>query len=167
MSNQAVANSTDIALSNTIMAFIALVRAKMRDYPELNRLTDGVESSDRDIGLALMLALDDYNSTPPLLDTASLVNFPAKDLLVRATIVQLLESSGLLQTRNKLAYSDGQTMVQTEQPQLYMQWWNMFKQDVENKKVRFKTAKNLNDAMGQQVGVSSEYLAINGFLDTL
>jgi hypothetical protein len=139
----------------------------MRDYPELNRLTDGVESSDRNIATALLLALDDYNNTPPLINAASLAEFPSVDLLVRGAIIQLIESLGLLQTRNRLPYADGQIQIQTEQPQLYMQWWNMFKTDYENKKFRLKQSINLRDALGYQVGMSTEYLLINGFFDTL
>lgn len=162
-----IESSANSALINTVMGYVSLVRAKMRDYPELNRLTDGVESSDRNIAMAIMLAVDDYNNTPPLLTPVTIAKFPSLDLLVRGTIVQLIESLGLLQTRNLLPYSDGQVQIQTEQPQLLMQWWNLFKQDYDNKKFRLKQATNLANAMGHQVGMSTEYLLINGFFDTL
>jgi len=167
MDSPTLDNSVNSALIKSVQAYIALVRAKMRDYPELNRLTDGVESSDRNIATALLLALDDYNNTPPLINAASLAEFPSVDLLVRGAIIQLIESLGLLQTRNRLPYADGQIQIQTEQPQLYMQWWNMFKTDYENKKFRLKQSINLRDALGYQVGMSTEYLLINGFFDTL
>lgn len=167
MDSPTLDNAVNSQLIKTVQAYIALVRAKMRDYPELNRLTDGVESSDRNIATALLLALDDYNNTPPLINAATLAAFPSVDLLVRGAIIQLIESLGLLQTRNRLPYADGQIQIQTEQPQLYMQWWNMFKTDYENKKFRLKQSINLRDALGYQVGMSTEYLLINGFFDTL
>lgn len=167
MDSPTLDNAVNSQLIKTVQAYIALVRAKMRDYPELNRLTDGVESSDRNIATALLLALDDFNNTPPLINASTLAEFPSVDLLVRGAIIQLIESLGLLQTRNRLPYADGQIQIQTEQPQLYMQWWNMFKTDYENKKFRLKQSINLRDALGHQVGMSTEYLLINGFFDTL
>jgi hypothetical protein len=154
-------------LISTLNAYIATVRAKMRDYPELNRLTDGKESSDREIAMALLLALDDYNNTPPLLDRATLVNFPSKSLLIDGAIIQLLESLGLLQTRNQMQYSDGQGVVSSvsEKPQMIMQWLNLFKGTHEQKKLRVKMAINLNGALGFQTGTDSEYLYINGYFN--
>lgn len=167
MGNHAINNAIDAATKQTIDSLVALVRAKMRDYPALNRLTDGVESTDRDIVMAMLLVVDDFNSTPPILSPVTLTAFPDRDLLVRGTIIQLLESLVLLQARNLLPYADGQTQIATENPQIYLSLINMLKSEFENKKFRVKQAKNLNDALGVQVGVSSEYLAINGYLDTL
>jgi hypothetical protein len=167
MGNHAIADAPNAAILQTVQSYIALVRAKMRDYPALNRLTDGSESSDRDIARAMLLAVDDYNTTPPLLDAATLVAFPSKDLLVRATIIQLLEELVLLQARNLLPYADGQTQIATENPQLYQGIISQLKAEYEAKKFKFKQAKNLSDALGVQVGVSSEYLLINDWLDTL
>lgn len=166
MGNHAISNAGNVTIQ-TVQAQVALVRAKMRDYPALNRLTDGVESSDRDIVRAMLLMLSDYNTTPPLLGDATLAGFPSADLLVRGTIIQLLEELVLLQSRNLLPYADGQTQIATENPQLYLGLINQLKSEYENKKFKFKQAKNLNDALGVQVGVSSEYLLINGWLDTL
>lgn len=161
------ASTIDPELLATLQAYIALVRAKMRDYPELNRLTSGVESSDRDIAMALMLTLDDYNSTPPLLDKATLRSFPSKSLLVDGAVIQLIQSLGLLKSRNFIQYSDGQgvTSSATENPQLLMQWLNMFTSSYEQRKVRNKMAINLNEAMGHQTGTDSEYLYINGYFN--
>lgn len=164
-----VDNSGNPAAVATIKAYIALVRAKMRDYPELNRLVAGQETSDRQIALALLAALDDYNSTPPLLPDVSLTAFPSKELLVTGAIIEVLESVGLLQTRNHMNYSDGQGIqvgVNDKAPQL-LQWANNFRSRYEQKKGRLKVAINLKEALGAPTGVSSEYLAIHGFLDEL
>ena len=160
-----VSSSTNSALKTLVVDYVNLVRAKMRDYAELNRLIAGRESSDRDIATALLLALDDWNTTPPLLDAASLTNFPARALLIDGTIIQILQSVGLLQTRNHMQYSDGQGVqvgTSDKAPQL-MAWLNMFVSSYEQKKFRYKQAKNLADAMGNRRGVASEYVDINGF----
>src|SRR3954468_4840113 len=90
----------------TIDNLVASVRSFLRDYKELNRLIAGEESSNRQIVWAICDALDDYNTTPPFTQF-DLNTFPSRSLLVRATTISLLESIGLLQTRNHLSWSDG------------------------------------------------------------
>ena len=147
---------------------IVLVRAKMRDYPELNRLIEGHETSDREIAFAIVEAIDDFNTTPPLISPSTLENFPSMSLLIRGTIINILESIGLLQTRNHMQYSDGQGVsvsVSDKGPQL-ANWINMFARTYEQKKFRLKQAINLGSALNGS-GVSSEYVLVNGFFDEL
>ena len=44
---------------------ITLVRAKMRDYPELNRLIEGHETSDREIAFAIMEVWERWSQLVP------------------------------------------------------------------------------------------------------
>jgi len=151
-----------------LLHVIAMVRAKLRDYPELNRLVAGQETSDRQIAFAMMEAIDDFNTTPPLIDSFTLENFPSISLLVNGTIIYVLESVGLLQTRNQMNYSDGQGVqvgVNDKTPML-MQWINLFRGQYEQKKMRLKQAINLKGALNQG-GVPSEYAFVNGFFDNL
>lgn len=148
---------------------IALVRAKMRDYPELNRLTDGVESSDRDIAMALMLSIDKYNNTPPLLPAVGVLDHPSLSLLVDGAIIELLTSNGLLQTRNQMSYSDGQGVqvgISDKTPQI-MQWLNMFSGGYEQRLYKLKISRNLANALGSQIGIPSEYALINGYFNNI
>ena len=147
---------------------IVLVRAKMRDYPELNRLIEGHETSDREIAFAIMEAIDDFNTTPPLITPYTIEEFPSMSLLIRGSIIMVLESVGLLQTRNHMQYSDGQGVsvsVSDKGPQL-ANWINMFAQNYEQKKFRLKQAINLGTALNGK-GVASEYSLINGYFDEL
>jgi hypothetical protein len=139
-----------------------IVRAFLRDYPELNRLTRGVEHSDRLIFWAIADAIDDWNTTPPLIGPVDIGNFPSKHLLVRGTVITLLESLGLLMTRNHLTFSDGgiQVGVSDKTPLIHA-WLQMFKNNYESKKLRLKVAINIENAWGG--GVHSEYLWTNGF----
>lgn len=151
-----------------LVAVIGMVRAKLRDYPELNRLVAGHETSDRQIAMALIEALDDWNTSPPLIEGVTLESHPSVSLLVNGTIIHVLESVALLQTRNQMNYSDGQgvqTGVNDKSPML-LQWIQMFTQQYEQKKLRLKKAMNLNGALNGG-GVPSEYSIINGYFDNL
>lgn len=142
-------------------AFVAQVRAFMRDYPELNRLIAGEESSNRQIVWAIFDALDDYNSTPPFSGN-TLRTFPSKSLLVRGTVLSLLESIGLLQTRNQLSFSDGGLQVGVSDKTPYLQSWiQLFRNSFEEKKMRMKVAINIESAWGG--GLSSEFRFVNNF----
>lgn len=149
--------SQNIALEQ----FVGLVRAFMRDYPELNRLIKGEEHSDRLIAWAAIDALDDFNTTPPMTQY-QFTNFPSKHLLLRGTVISLLESVGLLMTRNHLSFSDGGiSSITTDSTPLIQSWIQLFTNKYEQKKDRLKVALNIEGGWGN--GVNSEYLWTSGF----
>ena len=153
-------------LPQYVKDLIQVVRAKLRDYPELNRLIAGHESSDQQIALAMLETVDDWNMSPPLLGAVTLRGFPSRSPLVTGTLVKLLESVALLQTRNNMTYSDGQGIqvsVSDKAPML-MQWVNLFSNQFERKKTQLKTALNLQGALNGR-GIESEYSAIDGLYD--
>lgn len=142
--------------------FVAQVRAFMRDYPELNRLIAGEESSNRQIVWAVMDALDDFNSTPPFITRRDISNFPSMSLLIRGTVCSLLESIGLLQTRNHLQFSDGGIQVGINDKTPFIQsWLQVFRNGYEDRKMKMKVAMNIESAWGG--GINSEYRFINNF----
>ena len=139
----------------------AQIRSFMRDYAELNRLIAGEESSPRQIVWAIFDALDDFNTTPPFTNF-NLDTFPSKSLLVRGATISLLESIGLLQTRNHLAFSDGGLLVGVSDKTPFIQSWiQLFRNSYEEKKQRLKVAYNIESAWGG--GIQSEYRFINNF----
>ena len=151
-----------------LLSTIALVRAKLRDFPELNRLIEGRETSDREIAFAIVDAIDDFNTTPPLLGSYTIENFPSMSLLIRGAIINVLESVGLLQTRNQMSYSDGQGVgvgISDKTP-LLLNWIQLYQGQYEQKKFRLKQALNLGNALNGS-GVPSEYVLINGYFDDL
>lgn len=142
--------------------FAGVVREYMRDHAELNRLTQGEQHSNRLIMWAIADALDDWNTTPPLIGPVSILNFPSRHLLLRATVINLLESLGLLQTRNHLTFSDGGIQVGvSDKTPLIQAWIQMYRNTYEVKKVKLKVAMNIEGGWGG--GVHSEYLWTNGF----
>ncbi len=145
---------------------IAYVRTFLRDFPELNRLTQGYENSPRMIAWAIVDALDDWNITPPFIGKVTIENFPSKSLLCRGATISLLESVGLLQTRNQLSFSDGGISVSvSDKAPLIMNWLQMFKASYEEKKTKFKSSANVEMAF-DGAGTFTEYFIINGiYLD--
>ena len=156
-------DSGNVELPTKVVNIINLVRTHMRDFPELNRLIAGEETSDRMILTCLMLTVDDFNYTPPLLGNYRITNFPSISLLVRGTIICILESVGILQMRNHLQYSDGQGIqvgISDKAPQL-MQWATMMRSSYDMSKVNIKKSINLNGAL-RGCGIASEYSSVNG-----
>jgi hypothetical protein len=157
----------DVAISTppgakgiTLVQFIQKIRKFMRDSPYLNRLTEGYESSDEDILEALEDAIDDFNQTPPFIGKFNLSNPPPWSILKRGVVICLLESVGLLTTRNSLPFSDGGIQVQTNKAPELISWLQIFRNIYEEKKIRYKTSVNIENAFG--VGaVSSEYTLVN------
>lgn len=148
--------------SKRMNEMIAYVRLYMRDFPELNRLTLGYESSPRMIAWAVIDALDDWNSTPPFLGNAGLENHPSTNLLCRGTMLALIESVAMLQMRNQLNFTDGGISVSVnDKAPMLMQWLSMMRGQYEDKKARFKSSMNVEMAF-IGAGHFSEYWAVNG-----
>ena len=146
------------------------VRFFMRDYPELNRLTDGYDHSTRHVKWAILDTLSDWSSTPPFLgqDLTLIINRNWISVFVRGVVINLLESIGILHLRNHLAYSDGGVNVQTENPQMIQSWLNMFKSTYEQKRQRLLVALNIENLLSPAVGgVHSELYFINSFFGYL
>jgi hypothetical protein len=152
-------------MSKEFRDFVQVVRSYTRDYPELNRLIRGEESTDRQIAWSILDAVADFNGTPPitLYRLDFLLQRQQHALLLRMTTCTLIESVGLLQTRNHLNYSDGGINVGVnDKTPLLMQWLNVFKSTTEQMKQRVKVALNIESILGPgNAGVHSELWAIN------
>jgi len=145
--------------------FVQMVRAYMRDIPELNRIVTGEESSDRQIAWAILDALSDFNGTPHFTQYSleELLMYNQHALLRRMTTISLIESIGLLQTRNHINYSDGGLNVGVnDKTPLLMNWLQYFKASTDQMKQRVKVALNIQGILGpSNTGVFSEYWAVN------
>jgi hypothetical protein len=146
--------------------FVQLVRLYTRDFPELNRIVSGTESSDRQILWAVLDALGDFNGTPPFLGPFQLEDLLSRgqsSLMLRMTTIALIESVGLLQTRNHINYSNGGISVgANDKTPMLMNWLQYFKSTTEQMKQRVKVAFNIEGILGpSNAGVYSEYFAVN------
>lgn len=147
-------------------SFVQMVRLYLRDFPELNRLIAGEETSDRMIAWCVLDALSNFNGTPPI-TTYSLDDLLARGqqhLMLRITVECVIESVGLLQTRNHINYSDGGINVGVnDKTPLLMNWLQYFRAYTEQLKKQVKVAFNINSILGpSNVGVHSEQWAVNG-----
>lgn len=157
------ASETSIpSASKRMNEFVEVVRLYMRDYPHLNRLTAGEESSSRQIAWAVIDALDDWNSTPPFVGNAGLSNFPSFSWLREATVMRLLEGVTLLNIRNHLDFQDGGISVsKSGSIAMTQNFTAMLNNRLEEKKAKIKASLNIELAL-DGYGVPSEYFLIAG-----
>jgi hypothetical protein len=145
--------------------FVQMVRLYLRDFEELNRLVAGEESTDRMIAWAVLDAMSNFNGTPHFTNVSldELLNLNQQHLILRMTVEALIESVGLLQTRNHINYSDGGINVGVnDKTPLLMNWLQYFRSYTEQLKQRVKVAININGILGpSNVGVHSELWAVN------
>jgi hypothetical protein len=129
-------------------------------------LVAGEESSDRMIGWAVLDAISRFNGTPHFtqLSIDDLLSMNQHNLLTRMTTESLLESVGLLQTRNHINYSNGGINVGVnDKTPLIMNWLQLFKSTTEQRLSQTKVAINIGYILGpSNAGVPSEYFAVNG-----
>lgn len=154
-------------LSDTFVAFVKTVRLFLRDHAHLNRLISGEESSDRMIVWAVVDFLSDFNQTPPPLGAFTLeqlLEINCYRLCRDGTVIALLESVAMLQTRNRLNFSDGGINVSVEDrgPEL-LQWVAKFEGRYERSKREIKVSLNIQGMAGAG-GVFSEFSLIQSSL---
>jgi hypothetical protein len=154
-----------VPLSRSMREFIPIVRAYLRDMPELNRLVAGEETGDRFMAWSILDAIARFNGTPhfTMLTLDDLLMYQQHSLLLRMTTETVLESVGLLQTRNHINYSNGGVNVGVnDKTPLIQSWLQMFSARNEQMITRVKVALNIQGILGVgNTGVHSEYWAVN------
>jgi hypothetical protein len=152
-------------VSPTMQAFVQVVRDYTRDHAELNRLIAGQETNDRMIAWAVLDAISVFNGTPHLtsLSLEDLLSRNQHSLMLRLTVITLLESVGLLQTRNHINYSNGGLNVGVnDKTPLILQWLQYYKGFTMDLMQRVKVALNIEGILGpSNSGVHSELWAVN------
>lgn len=154
-------------MSETFNSFIQTVRYFLRDFPQLNRIVKGEEHSNRMIAFAVLDFLSDFASTPPLIGYYTLEDICSmhmQSVALRGTVITLLQSVGMLQTRNQLNFSDGGISVGiSDKSPLLMQWIRDFQTKYEQQKTQIKVSLNIGQLLVNRSGVSSEYFFVNGW----
>ena len=135
------------------------IRSFIRDVPAANALLGTQETPDILIDFCIDLALDDFNTSPPLIGSYNMKNHPSQSILMIGAIIWILKSAGLQQSRNQLDYaSGGITVAASNKTPLYQSWLSIFMQEYEAKKANLKKSINAEQAYG---GVESEYMSVN------
>jgi hypothetical protein len=152
--------------TDAFRAHIQAVRLFTRDFAELNLLIRGEESTDRMIAWATCDFLSDFNGTPHFTSFSleDLFSRNQQHLAVRGTVISLLQSVGLLHTRNHLPFSDGGLSVQiNDKAPMIQSWLQLFQAVYEQQKRHVKVALNINGILQDQgpSGVHSDYFALS------
>ena len=144
--------------------FIQSVRLWTRDFAELNLLIRGEESSDRMIAFAVYDFLSDFNGTPPFTSFGleDLLAMQQMSMMIRGTVISLLQSVMLIHMRNHLPFSDGGLSVQiNDKAPLIQSILQLLQSQYEQNKRMVKTANNIQGLFGQgPSGVHSDYFTL-------
>lgn len=147
--------------------YVSNIRMYMRDHAALNRLIEGQETNDRMIAWSIMDAMSDFNGTPPLIGALGFEDFMRynlQSLLRTGTVIKILESVGLLQTRNHLPFSDGGLNVAvSDKTPLIQSWIQLFSARWETDKKQVKIGMNIESLLDGTAGVVSEYFSVSGW----
>lgn len=168
MTQQLASLSAVDGITPTFHRFVAGVRAYLRDYPELNRLLDDQESSDRAIVHGVMQMLSDFASSPPLLGWYSLETLVDDNYMYQPCLAGtchfVLMSVLAHYRRNEIPFSDGGLSVNT--PALIVEMRDqamLMKGEWEAQKTKIKVSWNIEGMYGVS-GQGTEYQAINTWL---
>lgn len=137
-----------MTINKTREELVPMVRAFLGDMTQLNRLIPGVEVSEDRLKLALDLALDQYNNTPPF-ETVTFQTFPSLAIIVHGAAIQALIMAGLVHTRNRLDFNDGgiSQVVQNKAPE-YQSWIQNMLDGYRTELLNIKISRNMERNFG-------------------
>ena len=131
------------------------LRAKLRDYPEVNYLYQAEESSDPDLARILYEALEDLNLMGPVFDTAwTFMDIPTRAvrLVLDLAVCRTLNEVALWMARNEFQYQSGNTSIKLfDRWRSYMQLQPMLKAQADAAAKAFKVATNVNLGWGSNL----------------
>jgi hypothetical protein len=135
---------------------MADTRLYMGDLPHFNRLitsvnaSEGVETEDARVSLALRMAVVRFNAIPPPLDRVyNGDNFPNEELLIKMGVLEILRMNGLIEMRNKINFQDSNFLISLgDKAQDYMSWISSIEQQVISELAETKASINIDEAYG-------------------
>jgi hypothetical protein len=127
---------------------VKMLRTFLGDTPEDNKLIPDKEMSDDKLKLALNLALDEYNNTPPF-EQRTFITFPSLSIIIHGGAIQALTMAGIIQTRNFLNFSDGGIQeVISDKASGYQSWIGNLVGKYQSEALNLKTALNMEENFG-------------------
>lgn len=157
--------------SNPMKAMVSIVRASLRDWAPINELLDGEESKDRDIVLAIFRCLEDFNGTSPITEytLADLLSLHQFDLILQGSMCNVAQSVYFPYMRNEVQYTAAGVNINIQgKHQGFLQWYQLTKNEYEQKKRSAKNALNqagLLSSGGGMSGVPSEFWSLYDTLE--
>jgi hypothetical protein len=115
-----------------------------------NFLLDDLEFTDEEIGNAMVLAVDKYNSTLPLVNTYTSESFPFRYEMMLGASAILLRSKATNMMRNNLNYntSDGVAINDLERRKEYLGMAQSFDAEFTDRIQKIKVSKNAEECYG-------------------
>jgi len=151
-----------VPVPNDTVKFSEEVRAWLRDFPELNRLLAGEESSPRMVQFCAHMALDEWNAYSPV-QFGSVGAFPNKTILIQLTVIYILMSAGILHSRNRFDFNSGGFVADTErQADEYPKWIQLIRAQLAGLMKNLSIRLNISSASGGG-GVPSEYSMLHNW----
>lgn len=126
------------------------LKAALADSPEYNQPLGNSYLNNTELNNAIALAIDDYNSSSPILDFPVTVDdFPNKRLLLQGAIVEALKLTVFKELRGRMDYSDGgvQNSLYTKSPE-FMALQGQYSQAYETSKLKLKRQLNATACYG-------------------
>jgi len=143
--------------AQTLQSFVTEIRNFLRDFPSQNLLLDHQEeTTDRQFLWIIASVIDDWHQTPPHLGYININEIP-RSYLLKGVVAEVLLSVAVLNLRNSLRYTDGQVTVDLDKYQQLMAMRQVLRAEYEQQKLLWKTALNLEMALGVTHGLHSEY----------
>lgn len=135
---------------------IDLLRMFLNDLEDVNRLLRVEELPDEKLSTAIKLAIDEFNTTPPLVYNVNIAEqFPSMAMLMHGASIYCLKMAGLMHLRNQLSYNDGGIQVAiNEKEAQYRQWYSDYRNEWRMWVKEWKVSRNYEDSLGE---VRSEY----------
>jgi hypothetical protein len=153
---RAIDRNDDGRIIRVPKTIVRQVRSLIQDYPYVNELFEGEESSDEKIARHLIEMVEDWNSTPPLLnhritplDLLTTRFSGPRTWLVNATAARVLKAVIFKLARNAVSFTAGNVTIQPNDV-----WRNLqpLVQELETEykanKVSFRIAQNVSSAYG-------------------
>lgn len=136
------------------------IRMMLRDYTPNNMLLEDIQFTDKEIRLALRLAVSEYNSMPPNTNVAW--RHLPEDILFLGAARWLMLSESFLQIRNQVNVpSDGLGVIGIDDKfQYYMSAGEQLKAEYQNKMRAVKNERNIASGYGS---LSSGYAGVSRF----
>lgn len=155
-------------VSETFKNFVDGLRAYLRDYEVLNRLTDGKETSNRMLVHSVLMMVSNFSSTPPPLGWFSLeslvdTHYMYESCIAGASYYTIMSVLNLYK-RNELPFDDGGLRVDTPAMIAWMEKQAfVFKEEWETAKIAKKIQLNIEGCHGIE-SASSEYATLQGWV---
>ena len=115
-----------------------------------NFLLEDIEFTDEDISNAIVLTVDRYNSTTPLVNTYSSTDFPYRYEMLLGASAMLLRAKAINMMRNNLDYStaDGVAINDLDKRKEYFSVAQAFDAEFIDRITKIKVSRNAEECYG-------------------